>query len=87
MTFSEDDVDSTFDVGVVLMDRSSDIAVRDGGTEMSRETPFLRKAVVHNFQMVCVHSGYVMVYQPHCELPRAEHSFAESVRRPLVMYL
>ena len=41
-TFGDDEVDSTFDVGVVLMDRCGDIAVRDGGTEVISEAPLIR---------------------------------------------
>ena len=37
---SDDDVDGSFDVGVVLVDRSGDVAVGDGGGEVFGEAPF-----------------------------------------------
>ena len=39
--FCDDEVNGAFDVGVVLMDRSGDIAVRDGGAEVISKTPFV----------------------------------------------
>ena len=38
--FGDDEVDSTFDVGVVLVDRGSDVAVADSGREVVSKTPF-----------------------------------------------
>ena len=46
LAFSDDEVDSTFDVGIVLMDGCRDIAVRDRGAEVISETPFGGKAFV-----------------------------------------
>ena len=43
LTFGDDEVDRPFDVGVVLMDGCSDVAVRDGGTEVISEAPFTRE--------------------------------------------
>ena len=42
LPFGDDEVDSAFDVGVVLVDGSSDVAVADGGGEVASEAPFLR---------------------------------------------
>ena len=39
--FGDDDVDSTFDVGVVLVDWRCDVAVADGAAEVLREAPLL----------------------------------------------
>ena len=41
LTFGDDEVDCPFDVGVVLMDRCGDIAVRDRGTEVISKAPFV----------------------------------------------
>lgn len=46
LPFGDDEVDSTFDVGVVLMDGCRDIAVRDRGAEVISKTPFGGKAFV-----------------------------------------
>ena len=42
LAFGDYEVDSPFDVGVVLMDGCSDIAVRDRAAEVISKTPFGR---------------------------------------------
>ena len=39
--FSDDDVDGSFDVGVVLVDGSGDVAVGNGGREVFSEAPLV----------------------------------------------
>ena len=65
LPFGDDEIDRSFDVGVVLMDGCRDVAVRDGGAEVICEPPFTRKAFKHPVEMVFVHCGYVVIYEPH----------------------
>ena len=43
LTLGDDEVDRSFDVGVVLMDGCRDVAVRDSGAEVICEPPFAGK--------------------------------------------
>lgn len=43
LPFGDDEVNRSFDVGVVLMDRCRDVAVGDGGAEVICEPPFAGK--------------------------------------------
>ena len=47
LAFGDDEVDGSFDVGVVLMDGCSDIAVRDRAAEVIGKTPFGRETFVN----------------------------------------
>ena len=50
----DDDIDSAFDVGVVLVDWGCDVAVADGAAEMLGEAPFFRDT---SLDLAAVQSG------------------------------
>lgn len=45
-SFGDDEVNGAFDVGVIAVNRSGDVAVADGGGEVISETPLEGKALV-----------------------------------------
>ena len=87
LPFCDYEIDSTFDVGIVLMDRCSDVAVTDGRGKMRRKAPFVRKPLVHTREVVCVHCGYVVIDEAHGELASIDHGSTEQVGRTLFVYL
>ena len=77
LAFCDYEINSTFDVGIVLMDRSSDIAVGDGAGELPSEPPFFRQGIGDNLEMLCVHCGCVVIHKTHGKLSSLEHGLDE----------
>ena len=48
---SDDDVDGSFDVGVILVHGCCDVAVADGRSEVTAERPFFWHASLDGFEM------------------------------------
>ena len=78
-SFSDDQVDGTFDVGVVLMDRCGDIAVGDGRAEIFSEPPLLWKSVVASGLMLFNYGRDMLSHKVKSCDASSVHSFNEGI--------
>lgn len=87
LPFGDDQIDCALDVGVVLVDRCSDVAVGNGAAEVIGKAPLAGQAFLDTGQVMLVNAGDVVINQAHTKLARLEHGFDEGASGLVAMHL